>query len=73
MAFDQEKQYLISLVSPPSLQRETGKSTLIFLDCFAVSDSFNTAKYFCPVSKTPPVINVEVLRTSGLSLRPEHS
>lgn len=63
MAFDQEKQTSrFPCVSPPSLQGETGKSTLIFLDCFKVSDSFNTAKYFCLVSKKLPGINVEVLK-----------
>lgn len=49
-------------LSSPSLKGEVGKSTLFFLDCFAVSDSFNTAKYFCLVSKQLLGINVRVLK-----------
>lgn len=55
-------------MSPPSLQGETGKSTLIFLDCFAISDSFNTARYFCLVSKKIPRVNIEVLKDLRLFL-----
>lgn len=63
MAFDQGKHF--PCVSLPSLQGETGKSTLIFLDCLALSDSFNTAKYFCLVSKKLLGRNVKVLKDLG--------
>lgn len=52
-------------LSSPSLEGEIGKSTLIFLDCFAVSDSFNTAKNFCLASKQLLGINVKVLKDLG--------